>query len=135
LSSDELPAGQHRLRVDSDGFVPHERTIRLEPGNLSSYQVTLAATPAQRQREQQARSSRKKLGIVSGAIGAVLLGGGVGAYAWNSARYDDWRRNQADADASSRAASIQWGDDAAIGLLSVGGVLAVAGSWLFLSTD
>ncbi len=117
MRGDTLPVGRHWLRVEHDGFVPHEQSIELQAGRVGAYQVTLLPTPAQRERERSARRTRKTAGVVTGAIGMALLGGGVGVYVWNSNRYEDWR-DQGDAGAASRAASIQRGDDGAIGLVS-----------------
>jgi hypothetical protein len=133
-----LPAGDHLLRLERDGFRPQQRTLSLKTGKLAIYQATLTPTPASREREQRAISRRKTGGIVLGSVGAALLATGVGVYAWNSGRYNDWRskRDQSNPDANIRlATSIQRADDVSLGLLFLGAGLTLGGSWLFYGAE
>jgi hypothetical protein len=129
-----LPAGPHNLRVERDGFIANERTVTLLAGAATSYQITLNPTPALRARQERDRARRRFTGGVLGAVGAGLLGAAAGVYAWNSHRYDRWQADSAGASESERAASIQRGDDAALGLAVGGAGLLVGGAWVFLSS-
>jgi hypothetical protein len=126
-----LAAGRHRLRIERDGFEPQTQTVSLEAGKLTRYEATLAPTRANRDRQRASAAKQRTLGAVLGGVGVAIAAAGVGVFAWNSNRYDDWRA----ANDAGTAASIQRADDASVGLMVVGGSVLLAGSWLFLGAD
>lgn len=129
-----LPRGVHRLRVERDGFIPAERVISLEARKVANHVVILAPTAAQQARDRGAAAKKRTTGLTLGGVGTAIavLGGAV--YVWNSKRYDDWRASPR-SDDLARATSIQRADDAAIGLMILGGGLALGGSWLFFRAE
>lgn len=129
-----LPRGVHRLRVERDGFHTTERLISLEAGKVSGQEVVLIPTAAQRARDRAASSKRRVTGLALGGVGAAISLVGVGIYAWNSKRYDDWRASPTSGDLRT-ATSIQRTDDVSVGLMILGGATVLGGSWLFFGAD
>lgn len=130
-----LPRGVHWLRVERDGYRPHERLLSLAAGKVTRHEATLVPTPASLERQRVAVAKRRGLGLVLSGIGVAVAGTGAGVYAWNSGRYEDWRLNDAARTDYQTATSIQRVDDASLGLMVVGGAMAIAGSWLFLGSE
>ena len=129
-----LPAGIHRLRVEQDGYQPEARSLALASGKPTVYPLALAPTAATRDRQRRAHARRTTWGLVLGGTGAAFLATGVGIYAWNSGRYDDWHALDP-ASNTQRAVSIQRVDDASFGLIALGAALTLGGAWLFWATD
>jgi PEGA domain/Tetratricopeptide repeat len=131
-----LPYGPHQLRVERSGFVPQVRSISLRARETTSYQITLAPTPARKAEEARRKSRRKVLGYATGSSGLALALAGVGLFAWNGTRYSDWRRAGGTAGAGSQiqsVASMQRMDDIAVGCAVLGTGLVGAGLWLLLT--
>jgi hypothetical protein len=126
-----LPAGRHRLRVQRHGFLSAERTLSLEAGKQLFYAVSLTETAAERDRRRRDRARSRTMALVLGGLGVSALAASAGVYAWNSQRFAHWKANrQAGTATSEDAASIQRGDDAALGLLIAGGALTAGGAWV-----
>lgn len=131
--SGALPVGIHRLRVESDGHQPEARSISLAAGKPTVYSITLAPTATARDRQRRARARRATWGFVLGGTGAAFLATGIGAYAWNSGRYDDW--HMFDPGNAQRAVSVQRVDDASFASIALGAALTLGGAWLIWGTD
>jgi hypothetical protein len=133
-----LVTGPHTLRVERDGFLSHERLVSVPPGRQTVQEEQLRPTAEQQARDYEAFKHRRRTGLILGGSGAVLLGTGIGIYAWNTGRYDDWTAQRNTSTAShnlDRATSIQRADDVALGLVAAGAALALGGAWLFFTTD
>jgi hypothetical protein len=129
-----LPAGQHQLSVEHDGFVSVARRISVEAGKTRLLQISLTQTRHERERLRREQTQSHTAALVLGGLALGALGASAGVYAWNSGRYDDFQAKRASGKASpDDAARIQRGDDAALSLLVVGGVLGVSGAWLYFS--
>jgi hypothetical protein len=125
-----IPAGAHRLRVESDGFLPEDRAIVSRAGERQALSIALAPTPAAQADRNRAGSSRRTTAFVLGGFAIASLGASGGVYAWNSARYERW--GGATHATPQQAATIQRGDDAAIALAVTGVGLAAAATWLLV---
>lgn len=92
-SSLELPAGDHELRVTSDGFLPEGRTVKLVPGRESTLTFALTAAPASPppveggpatpeepvEKAAEADGDDTLTWVLVGVGAAVLVGGGIAA--------------------------------------------------------
>jgi hypothetical protein len=131
-----LPYGPHELKVERHGFVTQRKAISLRPRDVTTYQVTLAATPARQAERASSKSHRKFLGYTTGAGGLALAITGAALLGWNSGRYDDWRREHTTASPGAQlqtVTSIQRVDDIAVGCTALGAGLIATGAWLLLS--
>lgn len=129
-----LPAGQHQMSVEHEGFVPVARRISVEAGKTRLLEISLTQTRQERERLQRARTQSRSMALVLGGLALGALGASAGVYAWNSGRYDDWQAKRAGGKATpDDAARIQRGDDAALGLLVAGGLLGTGGAWMYFS--
>jgi hypothetical protein len=141
-----VPAGPHLVRVERDGFRPWESVVTVPASRERELVVVLKETPARLQEREADRRRRQTWTLAVGAGGLALAGGAAGIYAWNSGRYDDWRRTSdrldteiasgmASAGAATRAgelrnevARIQRVNDLALGMaISAGAALVVSG--------
>jgi hypothetical protein len=136
--SSTLPAGTHQLRLERDGFVSRDFAISLQAGQATNYAAELRPTAASAERARSSKATRRGAGWIFGGAGAAALAAGVSLYLWNSGRYDDWRAQQSPAGPSANpalAASVQRGDDAALGLSLLGVGFAATSAWLFLAPE
>jgi hypothetical protein len=141
-----LPAGPHVVRVEREGFRSWQSIVRVEPKRERQVRVDLEETET-RIREREAALWRRRTRAVAVGIGGLALAGGAAViHAWNSSRYDDWRRktDALDADLASGsappgsvmragelrndAADIQRVNDIALGMaVTAGAALVVSG--------
>jgi hypothetical protein len=128
-----LPAGEHELRVEHDGYLPYRKTISLSPGTNRGLDIALLPTPAQRERTERAKARRSTLGYVLGGTGAALLLSAGGLLLWNNKRYDEWQPTEANPLKADRVASIQRIDDLSLGLALAGVGFLGGGAWLLLT--
>jgi hypothetical protein len=128
-----LPYGPHELRVQRHGFVAHSRAIFLRPRAVTTYQITLAATPARQAERARSASGRKAVGYATGVSGLAFAIAGGALLAWNGGRYDDWRREHTTASPGAQlqtVTSIQRVDDIAFGCTALAAGLIATGAWL-----
>jgi len=131
-----LPYGPHELRVARDGFLTQTRPILLRPRDVTTYQVTLVATPARQAERVEAESRRKVIGYATGGGGLLLAITGAALYGWNGGRYATWRREHTSASVDSQlntVTSIQRVDDLSVGFAALGAGLIATGAWLLLT--
>lgn len=131
-----LPYGPHDLRVERPGFVAQRRTIFLRPRAVNTYQVTLAATPARQAQRARSASRRKVIGYATGSGGLAFAIAGGALLAWNSGRYDDWRREHTTASPGAQlqtVSSIQRVDDIAFGCTALAAGLLATGAWFLMT--
>jgi hypothetical protein len=132
FSGEMLPAGSHQLRAQRDGFVSFERRISLEAGRTHLQQIVLEETRDERDRKERARSRAHTAGLVLVGLGLGALAASAGVYAWNSDRYDKWQAERQRGTATFEdAVRVQRGDDAVLGLVLSGGLLGIAGAWVY----
>lgn len=84
-----LPEGQHRLRVERQGFVTSERLIVVPSGSEAVIDVTLAPTAQYRADYASAASARRSWALGLGAGGFLLAGASAGYLAWNGGQISD----------------------------------------------
>ena len=133
-----LASGLHTVRVERDGFVPHEHTVSIVAGKTTLQDERLTPTASTLARDRESAGRRRTAGLALGGAGAVFLGVGAGLFVWNTNRYDDWQTERATSTVNhnlDRATSIQRADDIAVGLALAGAGLALGGTWLLLTRD
>ena len=72
-----LPAGPHRLRVESGGFVPADRDVDVPPGASTAVTIVLEPTPETQSRYVASATTRRTWSWVTIGVGAALAAGGV----------------------------------------------------------
>lgn len=133
-----LPAGRHTIRIQRDGYEPHEATISLPGNRVSAYRATLRPTAAAQQRARAANARRMVAAWTMEGLGAAFVAAGAGLYAWNSRRYEHWRTDRDHTGPTANAAlaaSVQRADDAALGLAFLGAGLVGGGAWLLFTLE
>lgn len=128
-----LPIGEHVLQVERDGFASATKTVSLRAGGPTIHDITLQPTEAYKARQDRAAAQRRTFGYLGLGGGLAFAAGGLGLFAWNGGRYDDWRDDRNDGNQLNRVTSIQRVDDLAIGSMVLGTGLIAVGAWLLLT--
>jgi hypothetical protein len=72
-----VPAGAHRLHIESGGFTPADRDVTVPLGRLASVSVVFEPTPETRSRYVHAAESRRVWSWATLGIGAALTAAGA----------------------------------------------------------
>lgn len=72
-----LPRGPHRLKVETDGFLPFERTIDAGAPNSDVIAVDFVPTPETRAAHDRSVSFHRTWGWIGVGAGALIAGGGA----------------------------------------------------------
>jgi hypothetical protein len=73
----QLPAGPHRLRLESGGFIAAERDVDVPLGQTKTITIIFEPTPETRTAYVSAAESRRTWSWVTIGIGAAITAGGV----------------------------------------------------------
>jgi len=73
----QLPAGPHRLRLESGGFIPAERDVDVPLGTSKTITIVFEPTPETRKTYVSAAESRRTWSWVTVGLGAAVAAGGV----------------------------------------------------------
>jgi len=73
----QLPAGPHRLRLESGGFIPAERDVDVPLGQSKPITIVFEPTPETRSAYVSAAESRRTWSWVTMGVGAAIAAGGV----------------------------------------------------------
>jgi hypothetical protein len=131
-----LPYGPHVLEIQRHGFVTQRKAISLRPREVTTYQVTLAATAARQSAQNRARWRRQIAGYTTGAGGLALGFVGAALFGWNGSRYNAFNRERSRMSTGAgfqTVASIQRVDDVAVGCAALGVGLIATSAWLLLA--
>jgi tetratricopeptide (TPR) repeat protein len=140
-----LPPGPHLVRVERAGYRTWTQSVSLAPGARQSVDALLVPTPEHFAELDAERRRRRNFALGIGAGGVVLVGVSVGAFIWNSNRYDDLRADIDRADAGDpspsehgelrdRATDIQRADDIATVTAAVGVTALISAAVLWLTS-
>ncbi|MEZ4408513.1 MAG: PEGA domain-containing protein [Polyangiales bacterium] len=76
---DAIPPGPHRLRVEVDRYLPHERDVTLVAGATTPVSVWMDPSPAYREEALSQIRARRRMAFIVGGVGlGLLVAGGVG---------------------------------------------------------
>jgi hypothetical protein len=73
----QLPAGPHRLRLESGGFIPAERDVDVPLGRTKTITIVFEPTPETRSAYVSSAESRRTWSWVTVGLGAAIAAGGV----------------------------------------------------------
>jgi hypothetical protein len=102
-----LPRGLHRIRVAAAGFIPSERDITLDAGQVNTVQIEFVPTPDTRVAYEKSANFHRTWGWVGIISGAVIAGGGAAFLGINSSSKSD---AQAEYDSAVRAIEEETGE-------------------------
>lgn len=140
-----VPVGRHRVDVQLEGFRDWSQQIDVEPGSVTSLDVSLVPTDTFLE-SYRSRARGYRIGAwATMGTGAATLGTALGLLIWNLGRRDDWsaendaldgytgadrvrriEENQDLGDSISTVAGVNWA------LLGIGSAAAVASVLLFV---
>jgi hypothetical protein len=73
----QLPAGPHRIHVESGGFLPAERDVDIPPGGTKTVTIVFEPTPETRARYVSSAKSRRAWSWIAIGTGTAVAAGGL----------------------------------------------------------